>query len=508
MLFKSVKCYLPRWASALTGLLGLAALSAGPVWAQSPSPSPVATTGVSITDTEPVTPQVNTNIGGTSGAWYAGSNDGTQPVSVDTNAGFHFFDFRASASTGLNSSPPDIIMVDVTLGTAPTGTLQTVIVAKITTGTAVSQLVPIACSGSNTNAGGCIDCYYGFTCQTGAPPAGTPNANLRWGARYNGNLTVRVGFYPKDICATLSSTTTIPGCAGSAVGLSTTGPATIPLTFYAVNEPDTITIPDPTQLTSGGDAFTLALQGYPSPNPSASPSPTVPMTLNPCPSPTPTNFYIPQDGGIKVNTDAFSASSAPSNSGGAPFDTLVAVGRIGGTPDTSSTGYTNNDLLSRTQTGNYQRISGINNTPPNGPDILYDIDFALRDKAGALTTFGCPLTGVQTAEVYGFLAQDKCFIATATFGSREAAPVQMLRQFRDKLLLTNDYGRLFVSWYYTNSPAAADWLEDHAWLRPVVLTAFLPVEFIVWLLLHPALAFPLAGMSLALLAFARRGVEA
>jgi hypothetical protein len=90
-----------------------------------------------------------------------------------------------------------------------------------------------------------------------------------------------------------------------------------------------------------------------------------------------------------------------------------------------------------------------------------------------------------------------CFIATAAYGSYLHPKVRLLRDFRDRWLMTNPLGRLFVRAYYHMSPPAAAVMARHEWLRrlcrvmlePVVLTVEfpeLPAAFIVgltgWLL--------------------------
>ncbi len=76
-----------------------------------------------------------------------------------------------------------------------------------------------------------------------------------------------------------------------------------------------------------------------------------------------------------------------------------------------------------------------------------------------------------------------CFIATAAFGSPMAHQVEILRQFRDRYLLTNKFGREFVRWYYRNGPIAAKFIQD----KPVVKTAV------------RAALYPLIGFSFLLI---------
>ena len=90
-----------------------------------------------------------------------------------------------------------------------------------------------------------------------------------------------------------------------------------------------------------------------------------------------------------------------------------------------------------------------------------------------------------------------CFIATAAFGSYEAPAVKVLRDFRDDDLLTNGPGKWFVAMYYRYSPPAAQWLDDHPWLKPVTRVLLLPLIGFAWVSLKAGLAW--AAMLLALL---------
>ncbi len=58
-----------------------------------------------------------------------------------------------------------------------------------------------------------------------------------------------------------------------------------------------------------------------------------------------------------------------------------------------------------------------------------------------------------------------CFIATAAYGSPDAGDVLIFRRFRDKHLLTNSPGRLFVRAYYRFSPPLAHFIARHESLR-------------------------------------------
>jgi hypothetical protein len=66
-----------------------------------------------------------------------------------------------------------------------------------------------------------------------------------------------------------------------------------------------------------------------------------------------------------------------------------------------------------------------------------------------------------------------CFIATAAYGTETAAELDILRDFRDKVLLKNALGSRFVEAYYRLSPPLADLIAKNAFLRTIVREVFI-----------------------------------
>jgi hypothetical protein len=73
-----------------------------------------------------------------------------------------------------------------------------------------------------------------------------------------------------------------------------------------------------------------------------------------------------------------------------------------------------------------------------------------------------------------------CFLATACFGDYDSPEVLILRRFRDKRLLSNMGGRLFVSFYYCISPTFSQFLLRHDAMKSYVKNTVLkPIIFII-----------------------------
>jgi len=145
-----------------------------------------------------------------------------------------------------------------------------------------------------------------------------------------------------------------------------------------------------------------------------------------------------------------------------------------------------------------------------------DVRFAYRKSAdptwsytswaskSASGTYAAPLTGLTSSTKYDFKAQLKydstviegttlqfttstlppsgggCFIATAAYGTPTGKQIDVLREFRDDVLLKSTAGSQFVALYYEFSPPIADFIAGHEFLRTLVRE--LLIDPIVWVI--------------------------
>lgn len=76
-----------------------------------------------------------------------------------------------------------------------------------------------------------------------------------------------------------------------------------------------------------------------------------------------------------------------------------------------------------------------------------------------------------------------CFIATAAFGSCAEPHVMILRNFRDRVLMTSAPGRAMVSFYYRISPPIADFISRSETCKLIVRWGLMPLIGASWLAL-------------------------
>lgn len=92
-----------------------------------------------------------------------------------------------------------------------------------------------------------------------------------------------------------------------------------------------------------------------------------------------------------------------------------------------------------------------------GLDNISDLEPKLRNTAWADTNGNSSSAG-------------GCYIATAVYGNYRSPQVLVLRKFRDRVLATNVFGRVFIKVYYYLSPTVAKWLKDAKKVNKVVRT--------------------------------------
>jgi len=104
---------------------------------------------------------------------------------------------------------------------------------------------------------------------------------------------------------------------------------------------------------------------------------------------------------------------------------------------------------------------------------------AFSNANAEVTGFQMPGADVTVTANFEVTGGSGCFIATAAYGSPTAEQIDVLREFRDVVLLESTAGSQFVALYYKLSPPVADFISGSNFLRTLVRE--LLVDPAVWM---------------------------
>jgi hypothetical protein len=198
-----------------------------------------------------------------------------------------------------------------------------------------------------------------------------------------------------------------------------------------------------------------------------------------------TDLYFPGDSQIYL----YASNITASKNGGVDLQYLITMAKdnaaaAGDAIDFEAGGVSSNSIVHYTpSSASTEEITGFTNA--TGADHKYAVIVQAQNKVGLVSEAAskCSFFPAQSQDISGILKESKCFIATAAYHDGRAAPVMMLRKFRDQILSQFSLGREFIKTYYQYSPAAAEWAWDKPIIRSVALKLLAPVELMAWAIL-------------------------
>lgn len=111
-----------------------------------------------------------------------------------------------------------------------------------------------------------------------------------------------------------------------------------------------------------------------------------------------------------------------------------------------------------------------------GKTITFTVGGVLANETATWTSgavnydFDLTIKGGGSGPLPSFLP---CFIATAAYGTETAEEINVLREFRDAVLLPSKLGAVFVSIYYEVSPPLAEVISRYEFLRTALRLGFI-----------------------------------
>ncbi len=174
------------------------------------------------------------------------------------------------------------------------------------------------------------------------------------------------------------------------------------------------------------------------------------------------------------------------------------------------------DLLVTETPGNIavfedNRFGGLKNSTTENP-ISYFVRAATIDSSGTISQLmddatycpggTCPDFNIIPSQVAGIIAENSCFITTATYGSDQAHQVNLFRAFRKQFLFTNQIGHKIIHLYNVYGPMGADWIRSHPSSQKYARVALYPFYGFAYLSVHYGLFIALITyLGLVLLLF-------
>jgi hypothetical protein len=115
----------------------------------------------------------------------------------------------------------------------------------------------------------------------------------------------------------------------------------------------------------------------------------------------------------------------------------------------------------------------------DGKIVSFTVGGAQASQTAAWTSgemdanFDLTISELPNGNPFPFPLPFDCFVATAAYGADTAEEINLLREFRDVVLLASSPGADFVSLYYEVSPAIAEVISQHELLRTAVRVGFI-----------------------------------
>jgi hypothetical protein len=188
----------------------------------------------------------------------------------------------------------------------------------------------------------------------------------------------------------------------------------------------------------------------------------------------------PGDRKLEISWSAVSEATGYIVSYGTSSGTYTNTVDVGNTTSTIIGSLTNNTtyyliVSAYSQPTYYISVSTYDvESPPNESRPLNEVNVTLFQRTQGPDSVEVSDIPEKTFAFPNLDDEDRCFIATAAYGSSMEPQVILLRKFRNRYLLVNPFGKRLVAAYYSISPPIADYIRQYRWLKAIVRVLLLP----------------------------------